>query len=149
MKDNILSLLQIECPFPRVFEETESQEGCSFPMPRRKNGHIRADYDGCRWWNTVWPCHRDLATPEICREIDKIYNELTSKDTFRDLATLRRFCTAHMEACISKEYRDEFSFFLEGESCNFWVRLITRKGDYNLYLNAYAKGADNESIPNH
>lgn len=45
-----------------------------------------------------------------------------------------------METCIDKEYHEEFSFFYTGEHCDFWIRLITRKGDYNLYLNAYAKG---------
>lgn len=52
MKDNILSQLLIKCPFPEVFEDTETIEGCSFPEPRRKIGHIRADYDGWRWYNT-------------------------------------------------------------------------------------------------
>ena len=69
MKDNILSQLLLKCPFPEVFEDTETIEGCSFPEPRRKIGHIRADYDGWRWYNTVWPCHRALATQEICKEI--------------------------------------------------------------------------------
>lgn len=40
MKDNILSQLLIKCPFPEVFENTETVEGCSFPEPRRKIGHI-------------------------------------------------------------------------------------------------------------
>ena len=33
----------------------------------------------------------------------------------------------------------QFNFYLEGELCNYWLRLITRKGDYNIYLTAYAK----------
>ena len=44
-----------------------------------------------------------------------------------------------MDTCISKEHEDEFSFYYVGECCNFWIRLITRKGDYNMYLNAYIK----------
>lgn len=44
MKENILSKLLTACPFPEVFEDTEPVEGCSFPEPRRKIGHIRADY---------------------------------------------------------------------------------------------------------
>ena len=44
-----------------------------------------------------------------------------------------------MDACISKEYEDEFSFYYVGERCNFWIRLITRRRDYNMYLNAYTK----------
>ena len=52
MKENILSKFLAACPFPEVFEDTEPVEGCSFPEPRRKIGHIRADYDGWRWYNT-------------------------------------------------------------------------------------------------
>ena len=53
MKENILSRLLTECPFSEVFEDMETVKGCSFPVPRRKIGHIRADYDGWRWYNTV------------------------------------------------------------------------------------------------
>ena len=139
MKENILSKLLTACPFPEVFEDTEPVEGCSFPEPRRKIGHIRADYDGWRWYNTVWPCHRALATQEVCKEIDRVYDALTAPNALKDFTTLRKFCTNHMDACITKEHEDEFSFYYVGECCNFWIRLITRKGDYNMYLNAYTK----------
>ena len=43
---------------------------------------------------------------------------------------------------MSSGLSDEFNFYLEGETCDFWVRLITREKDYNLYLNAYAKAAN-------
>ena len=118
---------------------TETVEGCSFPEPRRKIGHIRADYDGWRWYNTVWPCHRVLATQEVCKEIDRVYDALTAPNALKDLTTLRKFCDEHIDACIAKENKDEFSFFYAGELCVFWIRLITRKGDYNMYLNAYTK----------
>lgn len=144
MQENILSKLLTECPFPEVFEDTEKVEGCSLPVPRRKIGHIRADYDGWRWYNTVWPCHKSLATPEVCTEIDRVYDALTAPGALRDLAELREFCADHMDACISKEYEDEFSFYYVGERCNFWIRLITRRRDYNMYLNAYIKEHDNQ-----
>ena len=139
MKDNILSRLLIKCPFPEVFEDTETVEGCSFPEPRRKIGHIRADYDGWRWYNTVWPCHRALATQKVCKEIDRVYDALTAPDALKDLTMLRKFCGEHADACIAKENKDEFSFYYVGKLCVFWIRLITRKGDYNMYLNAYIK----------
>ena len=110
MQENILSKLLTECPFPEVLEDTEKVEGCSLPVPRRKIGHIRADYDSWRWYNTVWPCHKTLATPEVCTEIDRVYDALTAPGALKDLAALRKFCADHMDACISKEYEDEFSF---------------------------------------
>lgn len=140
MKISILRKLLIECPFQGTLDDTESVEGCSFPVPKLKIGHIRADHDGWRWHNTVWPCHSSLATSEICKEIDRVYDELTAANALKDLPTLRSFCNSHMDACVDKEFHDEFSFFYVGTLCDFWIRLITRKGDFNMYLNAYAKG---------
>ena len=144
MKNNmaapILSKLTVVCPFSEIFEDTEPCNGGIFSYPRCKIGHIRADHDGWRWWNTVWPFHDELATEEMKREIDAAYDALTAKDALCDLHALRKFCEAHPDACAGAS-GTEFNFYLEGELCDFWLRLITRKGDYNIYLNAYAKGA--------
>ena len=139
MKENILEKLSKECPFQEMMNDTELLEGCSFPVPKLKIGHIRADHDGCRWHNTVWPCHRDLATPEVCREIDSVYDQLTAADALKDLTTLRNFCQCRSDACIDKEFQQEYSFFYAGKHCDFWIKLTTREKDYNLYLNAYSK----------
>ena len=140
MKENILNQRKTECPFPQVFEDLERSEDGFTTVPRSKIGHIRADYHG-RWWNTVWPCHPALATKEISAEIDRTYEALTAKDALKDLDTLTRFCEAHPEACVDREFRQEYNFFLEGEACDFWIRLITRARDYHLYLNACTKKA--------
>lgn len=103
-----------------------------------KIGHIRADYSH-HWWNTVWPCHNELATDEVKREIDEVYADLTAKDALVDLNALTRFCKSHPEACADPQFGQEYNFYLEGKTCNFWLRLITRPRDYNLYLNAFAK----------
>ena len=141
MKKTILDELLMECPFQETLDDTELLERCSIPVPKLKVGHVRADHDGWRWYNTVWPCHKELASPEICKEIDRVYDELTAADALKDLPALRSFCKCHLEACIDKEYQDEFNFFYTGMHCDFWIRLITRKGDYNMYLNAYAKNS--------
>ena len=135
---SILTELKTTCPFPEVFEEVENPG--EIPMRyRRKVGHIRADHDGYRWWNTVWPMHRELETPEICREIDRVYDALTAKDAFTDLKTLREFCGKHPESRVNPDRGDEFNFYFEGELCLFWIRCITRQKDYNLYLHAFVK----------
>lgn len=46
MKSSILDRLLVECPFQETLDDTELVEGCSFPVPRLKIGHIRADHDG-------------------------------------------------------------------------------------------------------
>lgn len=139
MERSILDDLLLECPFQETLDCTERVEGCMFPVPKYKIGHIRADYDGWRWYNTVWPCHKELSSIEASVEIDRMYDRLIASNALKDLFALRKFCSQHMDACVSKEQMDEFNFFYEGDCCNYWIRLITRKGDYNLYLNAYVK----------
>lgn len=137
-KDNILARLTTECPFSEVFQDTEKMEDSFSAVPRLKIGHIRADYNR-QWWNTAWPCHIELATDEAKREIDEVYAALTARDALADLDTLTRFCESHPEACVDSQFRQEYSFYLEGTACHFWIRLITRFRDYNLYLHAFAK----------
>ena len=140
----ILNKLTVECPFIEVFGDTESSDDGIISYPRRKIMHFRADYNGYRWYNTIWPHHDELATPEMKREIDAIYDALTAKDALADLPALREFCQSHMEACVDREFRAEYNFYLRGELCDYWVRLITRENDYNMYLSAYAKKEDIE-----
>ena len=139
MDQNILEQLKTECSFAEVFQDIEHRGGTFNNVPRKKIGHLRADYDGCRWWNTGWPCHPELATSSVTVEIDQVYNALIAEDAFKDLDTLVRFCYAHPEARVHPTEDQEYNFYLEGTHCNFWVRLITRRGDYNIYLNAFAK----------
>lgn len=136
--DNILERLKTECFFPQVFKDWEWPENSWGKIPRKKIGHIRADYCG-HWWNTVWPCHPELATKEISLEIDRVYEALTAEDALKDLSALTKFCKAHPEACVNQQFHSEYNFYLEGKHCNFWIRLITRERDYNLYLNAFTK----------
>lgn len=134
----ILEQLKTECSFSEVFQDTERADGSLNDVPRKKIGHLRADYN-YRWWNTAWPCHPELATPEITAEIDQVYEALTAKDALANLDTLIDFCCAHPEARVTPNEGQEYNFYLEGEFCNFWVRLITRRGDYNMYLSAFTK----------
>ena len=34
---------------------------------------------------------------------------------------------------------DEFGAYYSGEYGNYYFRMITRRGDYNLYMHCYAK----------
>ena len=134
---SILSELQMDCPFSEVFKDIETINGCT--AFRRKIGHIRADYDGYKWWNSVWSCHDELCKPEISKEIDSVYERLISKEAFSTLLVMRDFCYAHSEAVVNEQLKDEYNFYYTGEHCYFWIRCITRSGDYNLYLHAFTK----------
>ena len=130
-KSSILTELETQCP--ALLQESITSESNG-----RKIGHIRADYDGCRWWNTIWPGNSQLATPPVTQEIDWVYDQLVSSNAFRDLAAMTAFCRKHPEAAVGGS-KDEYNFYYEGKHCIYWLRCITRRGDYNLYLHAFTK----------
>ena len=134
---SILTELRTDCSFPEAFSEKTEQNGMS--EYRSKIGHIRADYNGYRWWNTIWPCHTDLLTPEISKEIDWLYEQLTSQNAFVTLSAMTQFCYEHPQACVDSLYHTEYNFYYTGKHCNFWIRCITRSNDYNLYVHAFTK----------
>lgn len=139
IKDKLL----VKCPFVHTMEQLETVDGRE--IFKLKIGHIRADYANGRWYNTVWPCHDELCTSEIAKEIDSIYEELIGSKCFPDLMALKQFCYSHPEAAVGEQDQDEYNFYLIGEYCDFWLRLITRNNDYNLYLSAFIKAPDKES----
>lgn len=105
---NMIDALEINCPFSQFFEEKEQLPmlGASY---RRKIAHIRADHTRGKWWNTVWPHHDELATPEIRSEIDAVYDSLTSQNAFPDLSALTAFCTSQSDSA----YRDYYTYLNE------------------------------------
>lgn len=140
---NMIDDLELTCPFPQFFEESEQLPmiGASY---RRKIVHIRADCTRGKWWNTIWPHHDELATMEARKEVDAVYNRLTSPGVFPDLVALIEFCVNHPEAKVNEHSPDEFNFYLDGELCCYWLRCITRAQDYNLYLHAFIKHSCNK-----
>lgn len=136
-KRSILEELETECMFLTILKDRETINGYS--VFRRKIGHIRADYDGYKWWNSVWPCHNELCTTEISQEINSVYERLIAKDAFSTLIVMRNFCYMHPEAIVNEQLKDEYNFYYTGEHCYFWIRCITRSGEYNLYLHAFTK----------
>ncbi|WP_313529288.1 hypothetical protein [Anaerotignum sp.] len=137
---NIINELKVNCPLPEAFEETPSQ--ASSNQSSRKLVHIRADYSKGKWWNTIWPYHDELSTPEIRRDVDAVYNALTSSDAFSDLHTLTALCLGHPEAQVNGHNPDEFHFYFISELCYYRLHCICRTNDYNLYLHVFLKNME-------
>lgn len=136
----ILRQLKTECPFATVFEDVDENTPGYAPVYRQKIGHLRADHDGWRWWSTWWSGHDELLSDARKAEIDSVYESLTAKDALADLPTLIRFCQENPAASVHPNGVDgEYNFYYEGTRCNYWVRLICRLKDYNLYLHAFAR----------
>ena len=58
---------------------------------------------------------------------------VTQLDT---MEALRVFCRKYPSANVREH---EYSICMNGHAADYWIRFITRRGDYNLYLKAYAK----------
>lgn len=120
-------------PHPQVWEGLEHR------YPNSELTYFRADHDGYRWWNTLWPVNRGLETKELTTEFDGVYNDFIKE--FPTLDALRRFCQINAQPTGDPT---EFNLYLERKHGFYWLRVITRKGDYNLYLHCLSKAAMTE-----
>lgn len=102
--------------------------------PKSELAYFRCDYDGNRWWNTVWPINRNLESTELINELDSLYSDFLKE--FPDLKTMANFCYTHHEDPWDKTV---FDYYLDLEHGFYWLKMITRKGDYNLYLHCLSK----------
>ena len=129
-------ILNPVCNFEDMMNDLENtQDNCSVKQPKAKIGYIRADHDGYRWWTTYFPCREELKTEEIRQEMRDVCAEII-ENMFINLEAVRKFCYSNSEA---KTGEDTYSFYIECELCNYWVRFTTRRKDYNMYLHAYKK----------
>lgn len=137
MKDfNMINALETVCPFPTAFQEIENP-GKGISRYRRELGYIRAEYDGRKWHNSIHQVHDHLGTLPMCHEIDAVYDTLISEHMFPGLKALRSFCAGFPQARANRD--GDYDFYLEGALCWYWLRLVTRDKDYNLYLHAFLK----------
>lgn len=121
-----------ECPFREVLAEEKE----SINHSPKLFGYLRGDYDGCRWWNTWCPVNLELENAKgMAAELNRVYAEFVR--AFPKLITVNRYCCQNLEPAECST--DVYYMFLSGEHANFWFRIITRRGDYNLYLYAFAK----------
>ena len=123
--------LSNENPCPQAWQD-KGENG----YPRSELGYFRCDYDGYRWWNTVWPINSSLGTPELITEFDSVYDAFLKAFPTRE--AMRKYCLAHAEPTSEGT---EFNAYLTMEHGFYWLRMITRKGDYNLYLHCISKAA--------
>ena len=122
--------LKKECPFPSVWEH-KGENG----RPVSELGYFRADYDGYKWWNTVWPVNKELETPELVKEFDALLDSFY--ETFPTLSDMTYFCMSRLDPLNRST---EYDAYLDLGGPGFYrFRMIARKGDYNLYLYCFSK----------
>ena len=137
------AVLTPSCSFKSIFEGPQKTSPLnSFPVPVSKVLHSRSDYNGHKWWRTWHPCHDAPLGDDLCTEINDFSDSLMELPEFANLETLRCFCTGYAARTTEPT---EFNMYSDTEHFHIWLRLITRFGDYNIYVNFYLK----ESIPDH
>lgn len=123
--------LAATCPIPFLWDH-KGENG----KPVSEMGYIRADNDGYRWWNTAFPVNKALETDALIDELDAVYDAFTA--AFPTLTSLKRYCEDHLDPLGSDD--TEYNAYLDlGGPGFYWLRLITREKDYNLYLHCYSK----------
>lgn len=134
------------CPFEDIWNETSrgADSLSSSPAPVSKVGHTRADY-ARKWWVEYFPCNEHLKTPEIREEINSVCVYLIEILFKEGLVALTDYCEQHPEAGVHETGSEipttEYNFYIVGEVAYFWVRLITRANDYNVYVHTFSKEA--------
>ena len=103
--------------------------------PKAEVGYHRCDYDGYRWWSTAWPLHKELASPDIASELDTVRDAFFR--SFKDLDAMRKWCVSNAQRVGDGEY----NAWYETPKALYKFRMITRRGDYNLYLHCFSKAA--------
>ena len=131
------------CSFKDIIDdinEVKDEFGQIQNEHRQKIGYIRADHDGYRWWTTYFPCREELKTEEIKMEIHNICAGIIESETFKNVEAIKTYCFNNpSDDVINFDRPDEYQYYIEGDLCYYWVRFITRKKDYNMYLTVYKK----------
>lgn len=131
---NIADKLTKTCPRPSAWRrEKRNEKGFS----KAELGYFRCDYDGYKWWTTVWPVNKELEEPELATEFNAVLASFL--ETFPTLSDLRKYCNArflpHERAFAIDAFLD-----LDGPGL-YWLRIRLPEKDYNLYLHCISKKA--------
>ncbi len=108
---------------------------CDRDIFKKRILHTRNDHDRYKWWTTWWDdnkTHNDA----VAKETSKITCELLRMfpDGLRQINTL--FTDPSK---LDKVSDSEGNLYYIGDEANYWIRLINRQGDYNMYVFAYEK----------
>ena len=121
--------LKNTCSFAAALEDKDDTG-----YPRSELFYVRAYHDGSHWWNTVFHIHKGLMVPALVEEVDKVY--VAFQKDFADVKAIRYYIDHLAERTDDPA---EGNAYLEMEHGLYRLRMIARKGDYNLYLHVLSK----------
>lgn len=129
---NLSDKLSKTCPCPSAWDR-KNERGYS----AAELGYFRCDYDGYKWWNTVWPINPELKSPELVTEFNSVLDSFY--ETFPTLDDLKSYCHKHL---LPHPSPIEFNVWLDlGGPGYYWLRIRLIERDYNLYMHCISKAA--------
>lgn len=118
---------------PCVIHFENSQSGCGEKfMTGELYGYIRADHDKYSWHNS-WFVNENIPQ-QIKDELWSVYVQACNKfpdgvrSMWEEWDTIERI---HSD--------DEGNLYYKGSFADYWIRVIARQGDYNMYVKAYGR----------
>ncbi len=112
---------------------------CDSSLFKKRLYYSRNDHDGYKWWTTWWNGTADKSgrnMSEVMLEISNITTEVLRM--FPDgLTQLGRLF--YDPSKMEKISDTEGNLYYLGDHANYHIRLINRRGDYNVYVSAYEK----------
>lgn len=128
-------VLTSACTFKEIFQETHEVAGHTARFPVSEIAYSRSDYDGHKWWSTWFPCRKERPAGHLAKEIDSFHNALFEMPEFESLSSMKQLCRSAEATADSSEY----NLYSGTEHFHIWLRMVTRSGDYNIYVHYFMK----------
>lgn len=102
--------------------------------PEHLIAYNRADHDGYLWWNNWFPKKGTGGNQNMIKEMDQFSDYILEEQLGKGISDIPKLGNYYgAESSEDQEYR----LYCEGDYCNYAVRLINRKKDYNVYIDVY------------
>ncbi len=130
---NLKDKLQHTDPCPEVWATKAGR------YPRCEVGYLRSYHDGFGWFSNYFDVNPDLSNESILTELGQVGDAFMR--SFKNLRTMTKWC---IENADSNYDSTEFNAWYIGTMGIYRFRMITRRGDYNLYLHCLDRKAIRE-----
>ena len=113
---------------------------------RRCIGHLRCDFGrhGDEFWTTFFPHEaRSLAGDDFSKEFDTFVNYLR-EELMKSRSAMRKYISSHPSLPLeSTSWRYRNGYYLMTNRYEYFIRCQPMEGDYDAYIYAYLREADN------
>ena len=102
--------------------------------PDHQIAYNRADHDGYLWWSNWFSKKGTGGNQNMIEEMEQFCNYILEEQLGKGISDIPKLGNYYgAEPSEGQEYR----LYCEGDYCNYAVRLINRKKDYNVYIDVY------------